>query len=88
MYISGESPKRKESRLEIKLKCRFLISILRWCYFGGCEARPLLSNEQGVVNSPLLHSSWQETVLEDNLFTRQVVIARLDLHAQPRKYHG
>lgn len=41
-----------------------------------------------MVNSPLLHSSWQETVLEDNLFTRQEVFARLDLLAQPRKHQG
>lgn len=38
-----------------------------------------------VVNSSLLHGSWQETVVEDNLFTRQEVIAKLDLLAQPRQ---
>lgn len=62
-----------------------LISILRWYSFCGYKARLLLSNEHGVVNTPLLHSSWQEAVLEDNLFTRQEVIARLDLSAQPKK---
>lgn len=54
--------------------------------FCGSKGRSFLDNEHRAVNSSLLHGSWQETVLEDNLFTRQEVIAMLDLSAQPRKY--
>lgn len=74
-----------ESQLEIQI---FSFLFRGSAGFCRCEDRLVLSNEHGAVNSPLLHSSWQETVLEDNLFTRQEVIARSDLIAQPRKYQG
>ncbi len=89
MYVSGIFPE-KEQRLSLKSNWNAdtLISILKWCWFWGYKAGPVLSNEHGVANFPLLHSAWQETVLEDYLFTRQEVIASLDLLVQARKYKG
>lgn len=62
----------------------------RWLLWNGSApalTKPgLLSNKCVVVNSSLLHSSWQNTVMEDKLFTSQDVIARLDFSALPRKY--
>lgn len=85
VYFLKSSKGSAWNQVEIQISTLVFWSGTSFC---GYKARPVLSNEHGAVNSTLLHSSWQETVLEDNLFTRQEVIARLDLLAQPRKYQG
>lgn len=89
VQISGVFPEKDRSPgMRAGRNADLLISILRRSRFRGYEAGPVLSNERGAVNSALLRGSWQETVLEDNLFTRREVIARLDLSAQPKKHPG